>query len=165
MITRTRSKSILSRKEFLGWAWAITVVGLVGQSGAALLKFFRPRVDPGEFGTKINAGQVNEFKPGTVSHVPRGRFFISRLEDGSILALWHRCTHLGCTVPWREDEGVFHCPCHSSRFDTSGEVLDGPAPRPLDTFPVEIANGVIIVDTSQPTQRTHFEPSQATPTI
>lgn len=164
MATNATAKNKVTRREFLGWAWGVSLLGLFGQAGTALFQFFKPRVEAGDFGSKIIAGRVDEFKPGTVSHVQKGRFYISRLEDGSVLALWHRCTHLGCTVPWREDEGQFHCPCHSSLFNTVGEVLGGPAPRPLDTFPLEIVDGEIIVDTGTPITRTKFEPSQATPT-
>ena len=162
MIHQTQSKPTLSRREFLGVVWGVSLAGLLGQAGAALLNFFKPRVEPGAFGSKVAAGQVNEFQPGTVSHVPRGRFFISRLEDGGLLALWHRCTHLGCTVPWRQDEGQFHCPCHSSLYNTRGEVIGGPAPRPLDLFPIEIVEGQVVVDTSRPIERDTFDPSQAT---
>ncbi len=162
MTTHTKSQQPISRREFLGWAWGAALVALFWQAGAALVRFFKPRVEAGGFGGKVVAGAVEEFKPGTVSHIQKGRFYISRLEDGGILALWHRCTHLGCTVPWREDEGQFHCPCHSSLFNTKGEVLGGPAPRPLDLFPVEIVNGEIVVDTSRPIERDRFDPSQAT---
>lgn len=157
-----KAQKNLSRREFLGWALGFSLVGLFGQAGIALFNFFKPRVEPGLFGNKVVAGQVNEFRPGTVSHIPKGRFYISRLEDGSLLALWHRCTHLGCTVPWREDEHQFHCPCHSSLFNTKGEVMGGPAPRPLDIFPIEIVEGKVIVDTSRPIPRDRYNPSQAT---
>jgi len=156
-------KSRVSRREFLTWAWAASLVGLFGQASGALLKFFKPRIEPGAFGTKVIAGQVDEFAPGTVNHIQQGRFFISRLEDGSFLALWHRCTHLGCTIPWREEEGRFNCPCHSSIFNTVGEVVSGPAPRPMDLFPIQIEEGQLIVDTSSPIQRDRFDPSQSTP--
>lgn len=159
---RETKKSSITRGEFLNFAWAISLVGLLGQAGAALWRFILPRRDAGAFGDKVVAGRVQEFQSDSVSHVQKGRFYISRLEDSSFLALWHRCTHLGCTVPWREDKGIFHCPCHNSVFNTRGEVLSGPAPRPLDLFPIEIVNGEILVDTSRPIERDSFNPSQAT---
>jgi cytochrome b6-f complex iron-sulfur subunit len=150
------------RVDFLNLAWVASLVALFGQAGVALFNFFKPRTEFGSFGTKINAGRIDEFEPGKVSHVQMGRFYISRLEDGGFLALWHRCTHLGCTVPWREEEKIFHCPCHSSVFTPVGEVVSGPAPRPMDIFPIEVKGGAIFVDTSKPIIRDRFNPSQVT---
>lgn len=159
---KPRNRDQLTRRQFLGFAWALSLTGLIGQAGAALIRFFQPRLEEGAFGGKVTAGEAEEFAAGTVSHVQKGRFYISRLEDGGMLALWHQCTHLGCTVPWRDDEGLFHCPCHSSIFSPRGEVISGPAPRPLDLFPIEVVEGQIVVDTSRPIKRDRFEPDQAT---
>ncbi len=156
------SQSRFSRRQFLGMAWSVSLFGLFGQAGSALIEFLKPRVEPGGFGSKIIAGQVDEFQPGTMKHVRKGRFFVSRLEDGGMLAIWHRCTHLGCTVPWRDEENQFHCPCHSSIFTPTGEVISGPAPRPLDVFPIEIIDGQVVVDTGTVIERKEFDPSQAT---
>lgn len=155
-------KQGINRRDFLAIAWGASLFGLFGQAGVALFRFLKPRIEPGTFGSKVVAGQVDEFQPDTVSHVPKGRFYISRLENGDYLALWHRCTHLGCTVPWRENERQFNCPCHSSIFNTVGEVVSGPAPRPLDIFPIEIQEGQVVVDTGTPIQRDRYDPSQAT---
>jgi cytochrome b6-f complex iron-sulfur subunit len=159
---KKKEKSGLTRREFLGISWGVSLLGLFGQAGAALARFFKPRIELGAFGTKVVAGHMDEFQLGTVSHVQKGRFYISRLEDGGFLALWHSCTHLGCTVPWREDERRFHCPCHSSIFTPVGEVVSGPAPRPLDIFPIEIVDGNLVVNTGQPIHRSQFDPSQVT---
>lgn len=148
------------RRHILLWASGIAVMALIGQSLNGLLQFFKPMVEPGSFGGKVNAGRVEEFPIGAITHVQKGRFYISRLEDGSVLAMWHRCTHLGCTVPWRDDEDQFHCPCHGGLYDKKGEVQGGPPPRPLDLFPVEIVNGEIIVDTGQVIERNRFDLSQ-----
>lgn len=159
-MANTKEQRKVSRREFLSWAWGVSLVGLFGQAGAALLNFFKPRAEPGAFGGDVVAGALEEFQPGTVSYVRQGRFYISRLEDGGVLAMWQRCTHLGCTVPWREDEGQFHCPCHSSLFNRQGEVTGGPAPRPLDIFPVSLKDGNLVVDTGHPTERQQFDASQ-----
>jgi cytochrome b6-f complex iron-sulfur subunit len=150
------------RRHILLWASGAALLGLVGQSLAGLLQFFKPLIEPGSFGGKVNAGQVGEFAPGSITHVSKGRFYISRLEDGGVLAMWHRCTHLGCTVPWRQDEDRFHCPCHGGIYNKKGEVLAGPPPRPLDLFPVEIVEGKIVVDTGRVIERNRFDPSQET---
>ncbi len=64
-----------------------------------------------------------------------GGFVLRKSEDpGDMILMNSRCTHLGCTVNWKEDTQVFICPCHDAAFGREGEVLDGPPPRPLDRF-------------------------------
>jgi len=159
---KNQDENKLPRRHFLALGWSVAIVALFGQAGTALLNFLKPRIKPGGFGSAVIAGQVEEFPPGTISHVLKGRFYISTLEDGGMLALYHRCTHLGCTVPWRDDEGLFHCPCHNSIYTTTGELVSGPAPRPLDLFPIEIVDGAVVVDTGTIIQRSEFDPSQET---
>jgi cytochrome b6-f complex iron-sulfur subunit len=90
-----------------------------------------------------------------------GRFYLVRLADGGFLALYRKCTHLGCAVPWDPAQGKFVCPCHASTFEMDGELLNPPAPRPLDRFPVTIGGGEIKVDTGQTIQRDHTNPNDA----
>jgi cytochrome b6-f complex iron-sulfur subunit len=106
------------------------------------------------------AGPVEQFEPGSVTAFPAGRFYLSRLTDGGFLAVSRECTHLGCTVPWIEDEGRFVCPCHASAYDIRGDVLSPPAPRALDLHPVRIENGIVKVDTGRTLKRRAFEASQ-----
>lgn len=69
-------------------------------------------------------------------------------KDGSYwIALYQRCVHLGCTVPFRDDCSSFKCPCHGSHYNVTGEYLDGPAPRSLDRFQLVFSGEDVIVDT------------------
>ena len=108
----------------------------------------------------IDVGPVGRFARGTVTPFPEADFYLARLEDGGFLALHRKCTHLGCSVPWRADEARFACPCHASAFDIRGAVLESPAPRPLDLLAVAIEDGVVFVDTTQRIRRSSFEPGQ-----
>jgi menaquinol-cytochrome c reductase iron-sulfur subunit len=76
--------------------------------------------------------QVNGWERTATSH---GGFVIRKSENpDELLILNSRCTHLACTVNWKEAERVFLCPCHDASFDAEGAVIDGPPPRPLDRF-------------------------------
>lgn len=108
----------------------------------------------------VVAGPVDRFAPGSVTPFAEGRFHLVRDQDGGFLALHRKCTHLGCSVPWKEDEERFACPCHASAFDIHGDVVNAPAPRPLDLFAVTINDGVVKVDTTKLLRRTSFEPGQ-----
>ncbi len=82
-------------------------------------------------------------------------------QEGSILAIYHKCVHLGCTVPWRPDfsredprnaetyAGWFLCPCHGSTYSDAGVRVFGPAPRSLDTLELTITDGKMTVNTSK----------------
>jgi Rieske Fe-S protein len=63
-------------------------------------------------------------------------------KDIPYLAFSGKCPHLGCAYKWRKHKvlgEVFLCPCHLSIYDASGQVLDGPAPRPLDVLPIQVS--------------------------
>ncbi|UCC81912.1 MAG: ubiquinol-cytochrome c reductase iron-sulfur subunit [Gemmatimonadota bacterium] len=151
-----------SRRSFLWKIW-------LGLGGLAVLEyiwlaadFLRPRgsgpADDAE--SIIIAGAVERFSPGSVTAFPTGKFYLARLENGGFLALSRECTHLGCTVPWIDDEARFVCPCHSSAYDMRGDVLNPPAPRALDNYAVRIENGIVKVDVSRPLKRRSFEYAQ-----
>ena len=159
----TSDSNKVSRRQFIGYAWAVAVIALFAQAAGALYQFVQPIVQAGGFGGKVNAGNVNEFAVDTVSTVREMHGFVSRVEPQGALTMSWTCTHLGCTVPWVESEKQFHCPCHGSLYNTKGEVTGGPAPRPLDLYPSEVVGDELVVDTSQTIQRTKFDQSQITP--
>ena len=71
-----------------------------------------------------------------------GNFLVVRTAQASFTALTAVCTHEGCTVSGFNGT-QFVCPCHGSRYTTTGAVANGPAPRALQQFPTTFANGVL----------------------
>ncbi len=64
--------------------------------------------------------------------------FILFDRRGSCWALSRRCTHLGCKLNYIEERNIIECPCHQSQFNAqTGQVIKGPAKKPLDFLPVE----------------------------
>jgi cytochrome b6-f complex iron-sulfur subunit len=152
------------RRDFLIHIWLVLGLAVVAELAWLAFRFFSPRkkeAAQGEFGATMKAGPVRSFSPGTVTAFPRGHFYLARLDDGGFLAISRQCTHLGCTVPWMEEEKKFLCPCHSSAFDIRGDVIHSPAPRALDLFGVKIENSVVLVDTGRVIKRSRFEEGQA----
>ncbi len=94
---------------------------------------------------KVYQGKDMEFRDET------GKAIWTNKKDMPYLAFSGKCPHLGCAYKWRKHKvlgQVFLCPCHLSIYDASGQVLDGPAPRPLDLLPIQVsANGEVqIID-------------------
>ncbi len=159
-ITSPTPEKAVSRRDFLKVIWAVFGGLAVLEVSGAFVAYLQPRLAEGEFGSVITAGAVDDFPANSITHVSNGRFYIIRLPDGGFLAIYHRCTHLGCTVPWDSTARKFICPCHNSQFDQQGNVENPPAPRALDLFPVSIEDGQVKVDTGTIIQRQSFESSQ-----
>ena len=162
-----------TRRTALRWAGWGTIMALLGQCTAGFGIFFWPK-KVGAFGGEVNAGAVADMKIGDVKLVNEGKCYVSRVPEG-VLALWWKCPHLGCTVPWKPNDpsedslagsGRFNCPCHGSIYDRYGNIVFGPAPRPMDLFQVSVREGRIYVNTNPTTAtvRSGSNPSQdATP--
>ncbi len=67
-----------------------------------------------------------------------GREMILVNSEKGLKALSTTCTHLGCKTYWEPDKDRFYCPCHEAVFDTEGNVVSGPPPRPLDSYDVKV---------------------------
>lgn len=89
---------------------------------------------------RLRAAPIEELARGEGGIVDAGGETVAGYRDtsGTLHAVSPTCTHLGCTVLWNDAEDTWDCPCHGSRFDIDGAVLDGPATAPLERVEVEI---------------------------
>jgi cytochrome b6-f complex iron-sulfur subunit len=160
----------VTRRQFLNRG----ILGAVGISvagfGAACLGFLWP-TGTGGFGGKVGAGKISDALSyietnAAPFYVPEARAYIvqypkadlpaakkiysaitySGMELGFV-ALYQRCVHLGCRVPWCQTSQWFECPCHGSKYNRVGEKKAGPAPRGLDRFAFTIGGGSMTIDT------------------
>jgi Rieske Fe-S protein len=160
----TKKSEPTGRREFLFKIWKL--LGLVALAEFAF--FTVSMLRPGKKELKNSAssikvaGSVEDFPKNSVTPDRVNKFFLVRSTDGAFLALSLTCSHLGCSVIWDQVKGQFICPCHSSAFDKLGNVINSPAPRPLDYFPVIIEAGKIKIDLSQKKKRKKFEKNQVT---
>lgn len=97
---------------------------------------------------RFDIGLPTDFPPDSVSFLPDQRLFVFNEVDG-FYVISSVCTHLGCNVK-RGGPG-FRCPCHGSQFDNNGQVVQGPAPKPLQWYGVSLSSrGRLMVDEDQP---------------
>ena len=138
---------ILSRRNFFA-VTGLTACGMVsGGAGVVFVDFLKPRVlfEPP---TAFSAGPPDAIAVGSVVTNVEHRAYVIRLAEG-FRALSAVCTHLGCITRHQPDRNIIACPCHGSQFTLAGEVVAGPAPRPLRWLQMRLSEkGELIVDTA-----------------
>jgi cytochrome b6-f complex iron-sulfur subunit len=152
-------KKPISRRRLLAYAWIGGAAIVLGELIGGTFAFLWPRRKGPKVETVFVAGKVTEFKVGEVFPFRKERTYILRTEGG-FLAISSICTHLHCVVNWNEMLKKFECPCHGAKFSQNGEVLEGPPPRPLDLYKLQIVEGNVVIDRAIPIERSKFEPSQ-----
>jgi cytochrome b6-f complex iron-sulfur subunit len=165
-VKRETKPKPVSRREFFRRSLLTSVTLFGAQFGAASLAFLWPNLRGG-FGSVIALGLTPEAVKSQIQsdrlpfYFGAGRFYLVSYEgDGAdtvyqglvsegLMALYQKCVHLGCRVPFCQQSQWFECPCHGSKYNRAGEYRDGPAPRSMDRFAVKVVNGQVQVDTSQ----------------
>jgi len=162
----------VTRRQFLNRS-ILALFGLsVAGFGTACVGFLWPTLSGG-FGSKVNAGKLSDILQSIDAqkgpfYIPDARTYVNRYpaEDvvkakasgayadpilagyqAGLVALYQKCVHLGCRVPWCTSSQWFECPCHGSQYNRVGEKKGGPAPRGLDRFAVSVDGGNVTVDT------------------
>lgn len=87
----------------------------------------------------------------TLSLPKRKELVVVHLQQNEFIALSPICTHRGCTV--RKMREGFECPCHGSRYDRYGQVVNGPATRPLTSYPVEFQGSELLIQYQRSDER------------
>ena len=166
---KRKERSGPTRRSFLRNAWlGVTGIATLGFAGASL-GFLWPNL-AGGFGSEIDVDSEQAILDAIRGErspfaYPAGRMWITTYDpaldpdgryaditDGgttSLMAIYQRCVHLGCRVPFNVGPQRFQCPCHGSNYNFWGEYILGPAPRGLDRFPLRIEGGRVLVNTGQ----------------
>jgi len=155
----------VTRRQFLNRA-ILGVFGLsVAAFGTAVVGFLWPTLQAGGFGSVINIGKVSDINATIATkqpfYSPQARAYINPYPTLAVakakqsgayadpilagmqlgyVALYQKCVHLGCRVPWCLSSQWFECPCHGSQYNRVGEKKGGPAPRGLDRFAFSISS-------------------------
>jgi cytochrome b6-f complex iron-sulfur subunit len=160
--TGVHDRTAIPRRRFLDNSWKVLGVALVAEGAWTSYDLLKPD-DSSAVSGVVDAGAVADYmQEGSVKYSLNGRFYVTQYHGG-LRALYQKCPHLGCKVPWDPASGEFKCPCHGSVYNVIGEYQAGPAPRGMDRFPIVIKGGHVMVDTSTivegPPPGTHDGPS------
>ncbi len=132
------------------------VIGLLLGGGllASLVSFIYPVVrylvppQVAELGSdEVVAAKVAELKSNSAKVFRFGNRpgLLIMNRDGTYRAVSASCTHLGCTVQYRQDMRQIWCACHNGSYDLNGRNISGPPPRPLEVFDVHLRGDEIVV--------------------
>lgn len=135
-----------TRRGFLSLllGWSAFLLSMASSSAAAL-RFLVPNVlyEPP---SRFKIGRPRDYPSGMVVKNDEQRLFIIH-SNGGFQALSAICPHLGCVVNWDAGRSLYLCPCHGSKFNTKGEVMAGPAPKPLEWYKIALSEeGYLVVD-------------------
>lgn len=184
--TRPGARGV-TRRGILKLGFWVSIFAALGGAGATLMNMLYPRkTEP--FGGPVAVQASDIPRPGAAPKQNiEGHFLLVNLardegkiagdeapSAGGLLALWWKCPHLGCTVPWKETfvspydpenrRGWFNCNCHGSTYTRAGVRIYGPAPRSMDTMQITAAkDGGIIVNTGKRTDGDTGNPRRAVP--
>jgi nitrite reductase/ring-hydroxylating ferredoxin subunit len=131
----------LPRRAFL--KVSLTISGVLMSWGIfRFLSYQQPAENP----VRLTLDEPEAYSLGSATPVPQLKAWVLR-DEGGLYALSAICTHLGCTVG--ETETGFECPCHGSRFNLKGTILQGPAAKSLDYLDLSLSEGNrVVLDSS-----------------
>jgi len=151
----------MARRSFFGRATQFLgglIAGGLGIPAAMYLLRGPKTIAPGGY---VDAADLSQMKPRVPEEVSFQRIrkdgwklisekstaWVVKLSETEVAAYSPQCTHLGCAYHFEETKGEFICPCHATNFSIDGEVLNGPAPRPLDRYPVKVKGTRLLIGT------------------
>ncbi len=138
----------MSRKRFLDWLLGTSLGGLVAAVAYPVVRYIIPPEVPEAAVSSVvlpfeatdlapNSGRIFKFgsKPG----------LLIKTASGELRAFSAECTHLDCTVQYRDDLSHIWCACHNGHYDEAGVNISGPPPRPLTAYAVNVRGTQIVV--------------------
>lgn len=136
-----------SRRNFLNWILGIGFTGWIVAILYPVIKYIIPPKSREAVVKSVSVGKVKDFKPLSGLNFKFGNKpgILICQEDGSFKAFSATCTHLDCTVQFREDMKLIWCACHNGKYGLNGKNIAGPPPKPLEEYQVIIKGDLVFV--------------------
>ena len=138
---------VRERRGFLGWLLGGGVVASVGSFLYPVARFVSPPPVPEAAVNEVAAGKVQDLRVNSGKIVKFGSRPVLLVRSGETewKAFSAVCTHLNCTVQYKEDARAIWCACHNGMYDLNGRVVYGPPPKPLDEYVVRLRGEEVFV--------------------
>jgi Rieske Fe-S protein len=134
------------RRNLLRWLLGGGFAASLGSFLYPTLKFMNPPDIPEASVNEAPAGKVQDLKPNSGKIVKFGSLPVLLVHtETDWRAFSGVCTHLNCTVQYRESDKQIWCACHNGTYNLNGQVVSGPPPRPLDEYAVHIRGDEVVI--------------------
>lgn len=135
------------RRDLLGWLLGIWGAGVLASVLYPILRFLSPPEVSEDSSLTVSGGKASTLLPNSGRLVPFGAepAIVVRTASGELRAFTAVCTHLSCTVQYRDDLQQIWCACHNGHYDLSGRNVSGPPPRPLKPYTVNVKGDEIVI--------------------
>jgi cytochrome b6-f complex iron-sulfur subunit len=137
----------VTRRRMLDALLSGGVVAFLGAIFYPVARYLMPPQVREAAANDVVAAKVADVKPnaGKVFRFGAAPGILVRLASGEWRAFSAVCTHLGCTVQFRDDLERIWCPCHNGQFDVAGKNVAGPPPAPLEAYDVAVKGEDVVV--------------------
>jgi len=137
----------VKRRGFLSWLLGSMATAVGAAIVFPIVRFLVPPDVPEAASLTANAGPESSLRANSGKIVPLGSVpaLLIRTPTGELRAFEAECTHLSCTVQYRDDLQQIWCACHNGLYDLTGGNISGPPPRPLRPYDVAVTDGDIII--------------------
>ena len=135
------------RRDFLNVLLGGTLTTVVGMMLYPTFRYLVPPKLPEANVSSVSVCKETEMKTneGRLFKFGRKPAILIKTDDGDLKAYFATCTHLDCTVQYRQDKKIIWCACHNGQYDLNGVNIAGPPPRPLTPLQVHLKDGEIFV--------------------
>jgi Rieske Fe-S protein len=135
-----------SRRRFLDRLVGFWTAGVLGSVLYPILRYLVPPEIPEAPTQSVSAGSAS-MPPNSGRVVPFGSkpAIVIRTPAGEYRAFTAVCTHLSCTVQYRDDLEHIWCACHNGHYDLQGANIAGPPPRPLEPYEIHVSDEELVI--------------------
>ena len=140
-------RQLISRRTFLRYVLNGGVFALVGAALYPIARYLYPPLGVEASVSSVAAAKVGELAVNTAKIFRFGNRpgILVRTPQDELKAFSAVCTHLNCTVQYKDDDSLIWCACHNGKYDLNGQVISGPPPRPLEAYQVNVRGDDIVV--------------------
>jgi cytochrome b6-f complex iron-sulfur subunit len=135
------------RRALIRWLLGSGFTASVASFLYPAAKFMIPPSVPEASVNEVAAGKVQDLKPNSGKIVKFGSrpALLVRVAEGEWRAYSAICTHLNCTVQYRDTDRQIWCACHNGVYDINGKVVSGPPPAPLEEYAVRVRGDEVVI--------------------